>query len=77
MRNHLSFLGFLFTFSLLTGCAITPDSEPGSLCCETANECSVGQVDNVDRAAKECLSKDGASYTDPTMSCINNACGYK
>ncbi len=77
MRNHLSLLSLLFTFSLLTGCAITPDSEPGSLCCETANECSVGKVDNVDRAAEECLSKGGASYTDPAMSCVNNTCGYK
>jgi len=77
MRNHLSLLGFLFAFSLLTGCAITPDSGPGSLCCETASGCTAGKVDNVDRAAKECLSKDGASYTDPAMSCVNNACGYK
>jgi hypothetical protein len=77
MRIQLSLLSFLFTFFLLTGCATTPDSQPGSLCCETETSCSAGKVGNVAKAAKECLSKGGASYTDPAMSCVKNACGYK
>ncbi|MCP3852987.1 MAG: hypothetical protein GY694_22580 [Gammaproteobacteria bacterium] len=76
MHNFLSLFGFLFAFSLLTGCASTPP-EPGSLCCETAGACSSGKVDDVHSAAKQCLNKDGTSYTDPAMSCVKNACGYK
>lgn len=77
MRTLTTSIGFLVALSLLTGCATSPDSGPGSLCCETANSCSAGNVDNVAKAAKACLAKGGASYTDPTMSCVNNACGYK
>lgn len=77
MRNIPSLVGFLLVLFLLTGCATTPDSGPGSLCCETARGCSAGKVNNVDRAAAQCLKKGGASYTDPAMTCINNACGYK
>ena len=73
----LSLLGFFFAFFLLTGCATTVDSEPGSLCCETASGCSAAKVDNVHSAAKECLSKGGASYTSPAMSCVNNSCQNK
>ncbi|MCU7837546.1 MAG: hypothetical protein KZQ83_20180 [gamma proteobacterium symbiont of Taylorina sp.] len=75
MRNHLSLFGLFFAFSLLTACATTP--EPGSLCCETANECSSDKVDNIHSAAKQCLNKGGTSYTDPAMSCVKNTCGYK
>ena len=77
MRIHQGLLGFLFSISLLTGCATTPGSVPGSLCCETASGCSAGTVNNIDKAANQCLSKGGTSYTDPAMSCVNNACGYK
>ncbi len=76
MRIHLGLSGFLFLISLLTGCATT-GSAPGSICCETANGCSSKTVGNINKAASQCLSKGGASYTDPAMSCVNNACGYK
>lgn len=77
MHNSLTLLSFFLTLFLLTGCATTPDSGPGSLCCETASGCSAGKVNNVDKAAKQCLNKGGTSYTDPAMSCVNNTCGYK
>ena len=77
MRIHLGLLGFLFFISLLTGCATTPGAVPGSICCETARGCSTSTVNNIDKAANQCLNKGGASYTDPAMSCVNNTCGYK
>jgi hypothetical protein len=77
MRIHLGLLGFLFFISLVTGCATTPGAVPGSICCETASGCSTRTVNNIDKAANQCLSKGGASYTDPAMSCVNNTCGYK